>query len=264
VKIAFIGGGKMAEAIMSALIRGGVVDIDDVAVSDVDGGRRRELHKSLGVHVTYDSRHVVHEGDVIFLAVKPQQLDEVLDGISNSSSGKLFISIAAGKRLASIASRLPGGRVVRVMPNLAALVAESMNVFCADAIVTESDRQTVNLLLESFGRVIELEEEHFDAVTALSGSGPAFICYILNAMAEGGQALGLNDEDARMLARQTLIGTAQLLASGLYEPESLIAAVSSERGTTVAGLDVLSKTTVGADLAKTLAAAAQRSRELSK
>ena len=264
MKIAFIGGGKMAEAIMSALLRSGVIDVDDLAVSDIDGRRRRELHESLGVHVTYDSRHVVHECDVIFLAVKPQQLDEVLDGIANSSSGKLFISIAAGKRLAAIASRLPGGRVVRVMPNLAALVAESMNVFCADAIVTESDRQTVNLLLESFGRVIELGEEHFDAVTALSGSGPAFICYILNAMAEGGQALGLNDEDARILARQTLFGTAKLLENDLYEPDSLIAAVSSARGTTEAGMEVLSKTTVTDDLARTLAAAAQRSRELSK
>lgn len=249
---------------MSALLRSEVIDVDDLSVSDISGPRRRELHESLGVHVTYDNRHLVHEGDVVFLAVKPQQLDEVLDDISYSSSGTLFISIVAGKRLASIASRLPGGRVVRVMPNLAALVGESMNVFCAGAIVTEGDRQTVDLLLSSFGRVIELGEEHFDAVTALSGSGPAFICYLMNAMSAGAQELGLNAEDARMLAQQTLLGTARLLASGIFDPEALIKAVSSERGTTVAGMDVLTKTTVRADLAKTLAAAAQRSHDLSR
>ena len=153
---------------------------------------------------------------------------------------------------------------MRVMPNIAALASASMNVFCAGEGVSQQDRSVVTALLASFGAVLELAEDQFDAVTALSGSGPAFVAYMLQAMADGAQDLGLPAQAAEQLAVQTFLGTARLLAEGRFEPDALIQAVSSAKGTTIAGMDVLTQTTLRADIARTLEAAARRSRELSQ
>jgi pyrroline-5-carboxylate reductase len=203
--------------------------------------------------------------DVVFLAVKPQNLDGVLEEIAPSIREEhLVISIAAGKRIEHIESLLPGAKVVRVMPNIAATVSEGMSVFCTGHKVTVEDRRTAVTLLSCFGQVLELPEEQFDAVTALSGSGPAFFAHFLNLMVQGGVELGLSRKDSELLAAQTMLGTAMLLAKGEYGAEELIDAVSSARGTTVAGMAVLGRAPLPEVVVDTLRAAARRSEELSR
>jgi pyrroline-5-carboxylate reductase len=263
--IGFIGGGKMAEAMIGGLIRSKVASPADIHVSDISEERRKALQSRHGIRTYADNAAVAAACQTVFLAVKPQQLAELLGALAGLFTAKhLVLSIAAGKRLVFFESRLPAARVIRVMPNLGVLASEGMSVFCAGARATADDRRTATALLTSFGRALELPEEQFDAVTALSGSGPAYFAQFLNLMAEAGAQLGLTKEDALLLATQTLFGAATLIAKGLYTPDDLIKAVSSEKGTTVAGMAVLKDSPIAKIVADTLAAATRRSEELSR
>jgi pyrroline-5-carboxylate reductase len=263
VQIGFIGGGAMAEAILAALLRAKTVRASEIAVSDIRSARRRTLKRRHAVATTADNSAVARSAAVLFLAVKPQQLGEVLAEIAPALGARtLVVSIAAGKTLAFLEDRLPGARVIRVMPNLPAQVGEGMSVFRGGGRVRAADRKTVRALLGCFGRVLELPEACFDAVTAVSGSGPAFFAYLLDAMVEGGVAEGLARRDALVLAEQTMLGTARLLLERGTDPRELIEAVTSARGTTAAGRAVLERSATAKTLQRTVRAAARRSREL--
>jgi len=265
MKVGFIGGGKMAGAIVSNLVRTGTLKPEDILVCEIDEARRNAVREQYGVAVTGDALETARAAEIAFLAVKPQDLDALLANIAPAvRPGQLIVSIAAGKRLSYLAARLPGARLVRVMPNLPATVSEGMSVFCAGKGVEPAEKETVRALLASFGRALELPEEQFDAVTALSGSGPAFLAYLLRLMTEGAVKLGLAAPDAELLAAQTMRGTATLLLSGEFNADGLIKAVSSPKGTTVAGFCVLTAAPLGEILHQTLAAAARRSAELSR
>lgn len=265
INVGFIGGGKMGEAIVVDLVRSRMLNPDDIYVSEISEERRRVLKRRHGVNVFADNTMLMKVVDIVFLAVKPQHLDEVLEEIDPAVCEKhLIVSIAAGKKIDHIESILTEAKIVRVMPNIAATVSEGMSVFCTGHRVKVEDRRTVVTLLSCFGQVLELPEEQFDAVTALSGSGPAFFAHFLDLMVEGGVGLGLSRKDAELLAAQTMLGTAMLLAKGEYSAKELIDVVSSARGTTVAGMAVLSKAPLKEALAETLAAAARRSEELSQ
>lgn len=265
MKIGFIGAGKMGEAIISRLIKSAGLDAADISVCDINHDRVSELKQHHGISVRANNAAVADSAGIIFLAVKPQDMDSVLDEISGHMNKRhVVISIAAGKRLSSIQALLPGaGVIVRVMPNIATLVAEGMSAFCAGSAMSDSQRQMVVGLLSSFGKVIELPEEQFDAVTALSGSGPAFFAHFLNAMIKGGQDLGLTPDAAALLARQTMLGTARLITEEIFSAERLIEAVASAKGTTEAGMNVLAEAPINNIVAKTLRAAAERSKALS-
>lgn len=265
MKVGFIGGGKMGEAIVADLVNSRILNAHDIYVVDVSEDRRRVLKRRHGVNVFADNGLMLGVTDVVFLAVKPQNQDAVLDEIAEVVRPEhLVISIAAGRRIEHIEAKLPHSKVVRVMPNLAALISEGMSVFCTGDRVTVEDRKKVITLLSCFGQVLELPEKQFDAVTALSGSGPAFFAHFLELMVEGGELLGLERKDATLLAEQTMLGTAMLLVKGEYSASELIKAVSSAKGTTVAGFAVLSASGLKKAVAETLEAAAQRSRELSQ
>jgi pyrroline-5-carboxylate reductase len=265
MKIGFIGGGKMAEAIISDLVKSGIVTSRDIFVCDLSEERRRILKRRHGVNVYADNNMLIGTTDIVFLAVKPQNQDEVLKEIENFITNKhLVISIAAGRKIIHIESMLPDTKVVRVMPNLAAMISEGMSVFCMGSHATDDDRKKVITLLSCFGQVLELPEKQFDAVTAISGSGPAFFAYILSGMIEAAEKIGLEHSAASLLAEQTMLGTAMLLAKGEFNAENLIAAVSSAKGTTVAGMDVITNSDIKQIIADTLEASAKRSEELSK
>ncbi len=265
MKVGFIGGGKMGEAIIADLVNSRILNPHDIFVCDVSEERRRVMKRRHGVNVFADNGLLLGVADVVFIALKPQNLDAVLDEIAESvTHDHLFISIAAGKRIAGIEAKLPDAKVVRVMPNLCALISEGMSVFCTGENVTVADRKTAVTLLSCFGQVLELPEDQFDAVTAVSGSGPAFFAHYLKLMIEGGVQLGLDRKDAELLAEQTMLGTAMLLVKGEYSSEELIAAVSSAKGTTVAGMAVLTASPLEEAVAGTLKAAAARSKELSQ
>jgi len=264
MKVGFIGAGKMAEAMAGALVAAKKVGAHQIFASDISEERRALIKRKHGVNVYSSNTVVLESAEVLFLAVKPQDLDDVLLEISDRVTKKhLVISIAAGKHISQIESYLPRARVVRVMPNMACLVSEAMSVYCGGRWTTAKDRKLAEDLLSCFGKVLELPEDQFDAVTAVSGSGPAFFAYFLQHMIKAGVKEGLSREDALLLAEQTMLGTSRLFMELDIEPAALIKAVASAKGTTAAGLSVFSKSTLARSVGRAIRAAAKRSRELS-
>jgi len=266
MRLAFIGAGRMGEAFLEALIRANVAAPDECLAADVSPERREQIARRLGVQTTGDNGRAAGSAEVLFLAVKPQQLAAVLEEIATvvAQQKPLVLSIAAGKRLAFLENRLPETRVIRIMPNVGCLVGEGMSVFTAGRRTTDGDRALAQRLLEACGRAMELPEETFDAVTALSGSGPAFFARFLAAMVDAATREGLPEREARLLAAQTMLGTARLLLGPQPDPRALIATVASPHGTTAEGLTVLDQSGFDALVGRMLAAAARRSRELSE
>ena len=265
MRIGFLGAGKMAEAILSALIRNQVVPASQIMIRDVVATRRADLRRRYGVRVAATATDLVKACDVVILAVKPQDLDELLSHVALSLDKRhVVISIAAGKTLAHLQKRTGRHvRLVRVMPNLAVMVGEGMSVFCIGSQAKPSDRKLAARLLGCCGRVVELDERHFDAVTALSGSGPAFFTYLMSALADAAEAEGLPAGAARLLAEQTMLGAARYLLETGIDPTEFVQAVASPKGTTAAGLKVLDASAVRRILGRTIQAAARRSHELS-
>ena len=263
MKVGFIGGGKMGEAILSDLIRSDMVEKSEVYVAEPNNERRDQIAESYGVNVFEKSVDIISSVDVVFLAVKPQIMDAVLKDIAEFvQMDQIFISIAAGKTLANIEELLPASKIARVMPNLAASVSESMNVFCVGSDFTATDKALVESMLKCFGKVLQLPEDQFDAVTAVSGSGPAFMAYLLQLIIDGAVALGLSEGDAALLAKQTMLGTAKVLINSDIEISDFIASVCSKGGTTEAGMELMRSESLSKPIARTLQVAAARSVEL--
>lgn len=256
----------MAEAIIASLLVTKKFSPHELNVCDICAERRRILKRRYGVNV-YSRNNMAETANIIFLAVKPQNLASVLKEMAPEITKKhLVVSIAAGKTTSMIEALLPSQtRVVRVMPNLPGMVMQGMSVFCLGSSATAADRRMVQGVLISFGKVLELPEDKFDVVTALSGSGPAFYAHMLNCMVDAAVEQGLSREDALLMAEQTMAGTARYLLEKEVDPLDLIKTVSSAKGTTAAGMQALtSRGTVGNVISRTIKAAAKRSRELSK
>jgi pyrroline-5-carboxylate reductase len=259
--IGFIGGGNMAEALIKGMISHGMRDI---IVSEPRGERRNYLERSFGIMTTPLNKPVASSCTVIVLAVKPQNMASVLDEISEViTEEKTVVSIAAGIPLSYLQSRLKTKRLVRVMPNTPAIVQEGMTVMSLCECLTEGDILAVREIFMSVGRVLTLPEKHMNAVTALSGSGPAFVALFAEAMTEAGVAMGLSRDNASELAIQTLIGTARLLETGMT-PEKLREMVTSPGGTTAAGLKVFGEKDLAGTVGDALLAALRRAEELGR
>lgn len=263
MKTGFIGGGNMAEALLAGLLAKAVCLPDEVLVSDCNAARLQLLHGRYRVEALARNRPVVERSEMVILAVKPQNLDAVLEELVPVAAGRLFVSIAAGRQLAYFSERLPGARVVRVMPNLACQVGEGMSAYCRGDAATGTDTAWVRRMLESCGRVVELDESCFDIVTALSGSGPAFFAFMLQALVEAAVQRGMPTETAQELALQTMRGAATVMMKRGVAPVDFIASVASKGGTTAAGLAVLENSDFRAVVRETLDAAAERSAQLS-
>ena len=259
--IGFIGGGNMAEALIKGMTAKGM---KDVLVSEPREERRRELKDIYGIKATASNAEVASSCEIILLAVKPQNMDSVLNEIAPSVTGqKTVVSIAAGITLSYLGSRLGTKRLIRVMPNTPALVLEGMSVMSLCGCSYGPELNVVRSILMSIGKVLTLPEEMMNAVTALSGSGPAFIALFAEAMIESGQKMGLSASDAAELAVQTLLGTSKLLDTGM-PPERLRIMVTSPGGTTEAGLRVFEKRSFRATVNEALLAAKKRAEELGR
>jgi pyrroline-5-carboxylate reductase len=257
----FIGGGNMAEGLIKGMVQAGHRSI---MVSEPVAERRAYLASTYGVEATADSLAVAARCPLVVLAVKPQQMDAVMDALAPAITGDhTVVSIAAGITLAYYEARLKTKRIVRVMPNMGALKQQSMSVMSFCDCFAGAEVNAVRDVFMSAGRVIALPERLMDAVTALSGSGPAFIALFVDALIKAGVSLGLPEDAARELALQTLNGTAALLDDGLA-PEKLIAMVRSPGGTTAEGLKVLEERGAYETVRLTLEAAARRSAELAR
>ena len=265
LSIGFIGGGKMAEALAAAMTAKNAVPRENLLISDPVEGRRTYLKEKYNFKTTDSNTGVAAFADVLFLAVKPQQMEPVLTAIAPEvTDSHLVISIAAGIRIRRLQEALPAARVIRVMPNTPCLVGEMAAGYAADDNVSAGDIALVEKLLDAAGTAIRVEEELIDAVTGLSGSGPAFVAHLIDAFIQGGINEGLSAETARELTLQTFSGTAKLLRESGMTADELITQVSSPGGTTIAGRNILENEPVRDIIARTITAAAKRSRELAE
>jgi len=264
-QLGVIGAGNMAEALLGGVIRGNVLPHSAIVASDVVFGRRQLLTGSLGIATAGDNLTPAGCPHVL-LAVKPQVMGRVLDEIAASvAPDATVISIAAGITTSYIDERLGGrGRIVRVMPNTPMLVGEGMSALAAGPRAGAEEVRWAQRLFAASGKTCVVDEEQMDAVTAVSGSGPAYFFYLIEAMISAGTAEGLDPDTAAMLARRTCAGTAKLLMETDEPPEGLRARVTSPGGTTQQAIEVLDNAGVKGLLVKAIRAAAQRSRELGK
>ena len=259
--IGFIGGGNMAEALIKGMTSRGM---SSVVVSEPSEERRKYLEQSYGITTTPHNREVASSCSLIILAIKPQNMSAVLDEVRDViTAEKTVVSIAAGITLAFLQSKLATKRLVRVMPNTPALVQEGMSVLSLCECSSDMEIAKVREIFMSAGRVLTLPEAYMNAVTALSGSGPAFFALFAEAMIGAGVAMGLTRDNASELAIQTLIGTAKLLETGMH-PERLREMVTSPGGTTAAGLKVFQDKKLGSLVRDALEAALRRAEELGR
>lgn len=267
-KVGFIGAGQMATALAQGFIRAGLCGPDNVVASDPSPGAAEHFTRATGCRADLSNAEVAANSDVVFLAVKPQSMITALREVERQLDGKkLAISIAAGVRLAQIQERLrvPGGaRLVRVMPNTPCLVGESASGYCLGPNATADDGRLVAQLLNSVGRAFAVDESLLDAVTGLSGSGPAFVYTIIEALSDGGVRVGLPRDVATALAAQTVKGAAEMVLATNEHPGVLKDQVTSPGGTTIAGLQALEAGGIRAALIAAVQAATVRSLELGK
>ena len=261
-QIGIIGTGTMGQALIKGLLATGVPR-RAIRGADPSAAMRRAVHRQFRIAVTADSRDVARGADVVILAVKPQQVPALLaDLASGLTQRHLVISIAAGVTLSSLQRALPGVPLVRVMPNLPATVQRGFSALAAGRHATARHRAIADALFRAVGETVELPERSFDAITAVSGSGPAYLFFLAHAWEQAARALGLPPSVAARAVRQTLRGSVRLLDASGEEAATLIARVASKGGTTEAALRVLAKRRVAAHLEEALRAAARRSREL--
>ncbi|MDM8526507.1 pyrroline-5-carboxylate reductase [Desulfococcaceae bacterium HSG8] len=276
-KTGFIGSGNMGEAFVGALIQTGIFSPSMIYITDISDERLDFMHRTYGVRIMSDNAGLFSECDIVVLAVKPQQMDQVLSRIADQegydiSERKLVISIAAGITIGKIESLLYPGLdesvrkklpIIRVMPNTPALVLAGMSGMSANSYAKDEDITITKTILEAMGKVIVFEEEKLDAVTGLSGSGPAYVFYMIESMTEAGIRLGMAPDDAATLTLATIEGAIRLMKERNESPESLRRKVTSPGGTTEAALKVMEKKGFKECMIEAIAAAAERSKELS-
>jgi pyrroline-5-carboxylate reductase len=263
-RLAIIGLGKMGSILMQAFCQHGVVRAEDIAATVNHYERAAALSSKYAVEVTTDNRAAVRGSDVILLCVKPQVLGEVIAEIEHELRPEhLVISIAASVPTSYIEQRVPAGvPVVRAMPNTPAMVGAGMTAFCCGKAVKAPDLEVVHRLFSTVGETARVDEKHMDAVTGLSGSGPAYTFMILESLAEGGVKMGLPREIAMKLAGQTVMGSAKMMLETGDHPALLKDAVATPAGCTVDGILELEEGGLRVTLIKAVVKATQRAKEL--
>ena len=265
-KVAFLGGGKMGEALVSGLIRSGGRHEDEIMVTCRRGKRANELADRYGIEATLSNEEAAAWADVLVLMVKPQDMDALLEQIASAvKAEQMVITFAAGIRASFVEAALPDGiPVVRVMSNVPVMVDEAMTVISAGKMATEEHLAVAEELLKHVGRVLTLPEKDLDAITATSGSGPAYFFLLAEAMIEACILLGLSRDVATELIVQTMLGSAKMLRDTNKHPVVLREMVTSPGGTTIAAIRELENAGVRAAFLNAIHAARDRSAELAK
>ena len=264
VNVGFIGAGKMAGALAKGFLSAGLIEIGNAIASDPFKGARTAFTESTGIPTTTDNNAVVEQSHVVFLAVKPDQVGNVLAGISNAfSADKLLVSIAAGVSITTLESHLrAGAKVIRVMPNTPALVGASATGYALGTHATTADGEVAEQLFGTVGIAVEVKEKLLDAVTGLSGSGPAYGYLMIEALSDGGVAAGLPRDIATKLAAQTLFGSAKMVLETGMHPGALKDMVTSPGGTTIEGVHQLEIGGLRATLMNAVRAATDKAKAL--
>jgi pyrroline-5-carboxylate reductase len=263
-RIGVLGTGNMGAAIVRGLVTAGKLAPGSICATDAATDRLTELAEDYGIIAVAANRALVAQCDVVILAVKPQILFRVLDEVGPTvAATRLFVSIAAGVTIKALEQALPPtARVVRTMPNTPAVALASITAIAKGSRVKPEDMDMVRFLFESIGQVVEVEESMLDAVTGLSGSGPAYVLLAIEALADGGVRMGLPRQTAQLLAAQTVFGTAKMVLESNLHPAQLRDNVTSPGGTTIAGLSALEEGAVRHAFISAVRAATLRSIEL--
>ncbi|BAQ66708.1 pyrroline-5-carboxylate reductase [Geminocystis sp. NIES-3709] len=264
-KLGIIGGGVMAEAIISRLLQNNIYSADSIIVSEPLSSRRQFWQDQYGVSTTGNNQDILDNSEVLLLAIKPQIFNLVISNLHfNSGQKPLILSILAGVSLAKLANGFPDFPIVRVMPNTPAMVGQAMTALSPNKMVTETQLNVTLSLFSAIGSVISVPEYLMDGVTGLSGSGPAFVALMIEALADGGVASGLPRSIALQLATQTVLGTAELIKQQNLHPAILKDQVTSPGGTTIAGVAQLEENGFRHAVISAVTAAYKRSQELGK
>ena len=263
--VGFVGGGAMAAALTAGITGQQVVKAEHVYISDHKQARCEELHAAYGVQAMVGAAPFAADVDVLVLAIKPQAAQAAMDEVKDLvRPGTIVVSIVAGLTLAVLEQNFPGQPVVRVMPNTPLAVGAGMSAFACGQRTTKADAAVVQQLLAAAGEAVEVQESAMDAVTGLSGSGPAYGFLMIDALADGGVAAGLKRPVAIKLAAQPLLGAAQMVLQTGEHPDVLRDQVTSPAGTTIAGVRMLEQQGVRGALIDAVLAATARSQELGK
>ena len=263
-KLGFIGAGKMAESIARGVVKSGILPASRIRTAH-SGSARRTAFESIGVTVLDNNSQVVEDSDVIIFSVKPQVVKNVVSELKPIlSEKKLLVSVAAGIKLKDLQEWAGQGRFIRVMPNTPSAVGEASTVITLGEKATTEDGELISQLFGAIGKVWKADEKLFDAVTGLSGSGPAYVFLAIEALADGGVAAGLPRELALGLASQTVLGAASMVSGMSKHPGQHKDDVASPGGTTIAGIHELEKSGFRGILMNAVVAAAKRSKELSQ
>jgi pyrroline-5-carboxylate reductase len=266
MKIAFIGGGNMGEAILSALLDKKLADPGSICISDVSQPRRQYLKKQYGVVVTTGNRKAVEVKDVVILAIKPQNLPEVLAGLKGClQPAQLVLSIVAGAKINTISQGISHSRIVRAMPNTPARIGLGFSGWTATAAVTRRQKEWARTILGAMGREIYFDDEKYlDMVTAVSGSGPAYFFLFAECLIDAAVNIGLSRENAEEMVLQTMLGSANLIRESGQPPAELRRNVTSRGGTTEKALDIFEEAGLSRIVADAVRAACERAKELGK
>lgn len=264
-RLGIIGCGNMGEAIARGAVSAGAVFTGDIYVYDILKEKSRYLKENLNVNVVNTSEELATTCNAIILSVKPQDIEELLKGVCHLfDSSKLIISIAAGISISKIKSFLNEEvRVIRVMPNMAALENQSISALSYDERATAEDKKLVRTIFKSIGDVMEVKEYHMDAVTAVSGSGPAYFFYLAELLEKCAIDMGIDEDKARLLAVKTATGSAALLRDSGFSAETLRKRVASKGGTTEAAFKVFQDKGLGEIIKAGIIAAKERAKEIS-
>jgi len=263
-KIAFIGAGNMAEALINGLLSSKIVSAKQIIAADVNGERLSWLTDEYKIKITHSNIEAIDKSDIVILAVKPQILPEVLEKVGKELAARIVISIAAGVSTAKIEKYLPEtAAVIRVMPNTPALVCSGASAICRGKFANKSHAAIALDIFHSVGYVIQVEEKFMDIITAVSGSGPAYVFYLMEAMVKAAIDGGIPKEQALNLVAETVRGAGELVARSQELPGELRARVTSPGGTTEAAIKILDANKVNYTLLTALSAAAERSKKLS-
>lgn len=269
-KIGFIGGGNMAEAIIKGMLASSLIKASNIFVSEPSKSRQNFLISEYKIKMVKDNLDLVKKSDVLIVAVKPQIIQQVLNDIADQvDAKKLVISVAAGTPISQIEKGLSRGKkkklcVVRTMPNTPAVVLEGVTAISCGKGVSKPDLKIAHEIFQAVGRTVEVPEEQIDAVTGLSGSGPAYIFMIIEALSDAGVKMGLSRDVANELTVQTVLGSALLVRESGTSPGELKNRVTSPGGTTIAGLHALEKGSLRATLMNAVEKATLRSKELAE
>jgi pyrroline-5-carboxylate reductase len=264
MRAGFIGGGYMGEAMVSALLKQGLAQSQDITVSDVASARRDALQSQYGVSVTDDNATAASGADLVVFAVKPQEFSNVSAGLRGKlAAWQTVLSIMAGVPIERVSRELDHKAVARAMPNTAAFVGQAITLWITAPAVTGPGRDAVVRLLGAMGRELEVhDEKYLDMATAVSGSGPGFVFLFLEALIDAAVAIGMEREVAEELCLQTLLGSATLARETGKPPAELRAMVTSKGGTTAAGLQVLEEAGLRRSIIDAVTAAYERAKEL--